>query len=95
MGVLDQPLTAVALGTVAGLGIIGILLLFPKLVKTGDPMGGMAASIGGVLVSTLAGIVVLYIYSQLADGGFVWFGVSTVAGFMIGIVLYTVRVIRK
>lgn len=95
MGVLDQPVTAAALGTVTGLGIIGILLIFPKLAKSSNPMGGMAASFGGVLASTLAGIVVLYAYSQLADEGFVWFGVSAVAGYVVGLALYAVRVIRK
>jgi len=95
MGVLDQPVTAAAFGVIAGLGIIGILLIFPKLAKASNPMGGMAASFGGVLASTLAGIVALYAYSLIADEGFIWFGVSAVAGYILGLALYAVSVVRK
>ena len=95
MGALDQPVTAAVLGVIAGLGIVGILLIFPKLAKPSNPMGGMAASFAGVLASTLVGIVVLYVYSTLADGGFVWFGVSTVTGYFVGLMIYTVVVIRS
>ena len=95
MGVLDQPVTAAAFGVIAGLGIIGILLIFPKLAKAGSPMEGMAAALGGVFASTLAGIVILYTYSLLADEGFLWFGVATVTGYIVGLVIFTVRVLRN
>lgn len=95
MALLEQPAVAVALGAVTGLIVSGILFFPTRRSKPQDVAQTMVFSILGIILSTVLGLGIIYAYSRLAPGSVAWFGVSTVASFLVGLAIFAVRVTRK
>jgi hypothetical protein len=89
------PAVAVVLGLILG-GCLAAPLLWASRFATAEkadfaPVVTMIASMGGIII----GAGLLFGYSLLAEKGFVWFGPSVIAGFMIGLVVIGVVMLRR
>jgi MFS family permease len=93
--ILEQPAIACFLGLFTGALMILILVVFANIASDKNPTTGMALSMMGVILSTVFGIGILFIYKWLAGQGFVWFGIAAIVGYFIGLGAYTVQNIRK
>lgn len=94
MALLQHPAVAIALGTVTGLIVAGVLFYPTRRPKPQDVAQTMVFSILGIILSTVLGLGIIYAYSRLVPGGVGWFGVSTVVAFLIGLAIFAVRVTR-
>ncbi len=93
--VLATPAVAVTLGVIVGAGLMAPLLWSSRFAYSEKPdralYAAMVSSMGGVLV----GAGILYGYYALAKEGFVWFGPSLIAGFVLGLGVVTILLMRR
>lgn len=75
--------------------MIVILVALPHLAPADKPVARMAFGIAGIILSMIFGLGILYAYKRFVGTGFVWFGIATIAGYFIGLGIYTVQNIRK
>lgn len=92
MELLEQPAIAVAAGVVAGLVTVGILLGFPRYSPASEPTRSALATMFGIFLSSGFGLGIIYVFDRFAPASTVWFGVSTVAGFLAALAFYAVRI---
>ena len=92
---LATPAIAGILGFIVGVALISAIAWSRKLSTSSDPQDGivimMLAMMGGMLISSL----VLIGYVLVAPAGFLYFGVALAAGFVIGLGVITVGLMRE
>lgn len=93
--ILSYPVTAVILGLIAGTITLVLLVIFPKFAPKGNFLAGFALSFVGIICSLAFGGGALYLYHSFAKVTFVWFGVSAIVAYFVGISIYAVQNIRK
>ena len=76
--------------------LLGVLLVAPlfgvsRLLKARHADVAMPVVMGSVFVGLVLGLGVLYGYWFVSSEGFVWFGPSTVAGFIVALGVLSVR----
>jgi len=89
------PAVAITLGAIFGVGLIAPLFWASRFATAEKAdfalVATMVSSMGGLIVAG----AVLFGYRQLAADGFVWFGVSVVGGFMVGLGVAAVVMLRR
>lgn len=93
--ILDRPFIAVLLGLITGVVMAAVAFFIPKLEKTGDPLKRWPWMIGGNIVSLLLGMGAIFGYNLLAHHSLVWFGLATIACFMIALIVSALPGIRQ
>lgn len=92
---LATPGVAGILGFIVGVALISAIAWSRKLSRSSDAQDGivimMMAMMGGMLISSL----VLIAYVLIAPAGFLYFGVALAAGFVIGLGVITVGLMRE
>lgn len=89
--ILDQPVIAVITGLIAGGIVVAVLLFFPRFAPKDNPNLAMAYGYAGLGASTVLGIAVIFLFYKLARSGFIWFGVSVIVGYLLGLVAYILQ----
>ena len=88
---LTQPLVALLLGTLAGVGLAGISRLgIRHFTPENELLGPMLVAIttfGGMVLA----ICVMYLFRTVARATFAWLGISLVAAFLVAVVVAVVR----
>jgi|GEM_PF-2500866 len=70
--------------------MMALIVFLPKLKKTEDPLKRLPFAIAGIFLSLIVGAGALFIYRSLVPHYFVWFGVTTIATFLIAVIVRTV-----
>lgn len=88
---LAQPLVALFLGSLSGVGLaaitrLGIRYFTPENELLG-PMLVAVTTFGGMVVA----IGAMYGYSVVAESAFAWFGITLVAAFLVAVTVGVVR----
>lgn len=92
---LATPSIAGLLGFLIGVALVSALAWSRKLSTSSDARDGiivmMVAMLGGMLVAS--GVLIAYVF--VARAGFIYFGLSLAAGFVVGLGVITVRLMRE
>jgi uncharacterized membrane protein YedE/YeeE len=93
--ILAIPAVAALLGFLIGAGLIMVTAWSRKLPASADPSDGIAVimmfMMGGMLVAS--GVLIAYVF--IAPNGFLYFGLSLAAGFVIAFGIIAVGMMRK
>ena len=93
--IFSYPLIAVLLGLIAGAITLSLLIFLPKFAPKDNPMAGFAMSFLGLMCSFAFGGGVMFLFNTVAKNQFVWFGISAVVAYLVGLSVYAVQNIRK
>ncbi|PKQ17101.1 MAG: hypothetical protein CVT67_01285 [Actinobacteria bacterium HGW-Actinobacteria-7] len=92
---LAVPVVAVMLGVIVGAGLIAPLFWASRFATAEKAdfalVATMVSSMGGLIVAG----AILFGYRHLAADGFVWFGSSVVGGFVVGLGVAAVVMLRR
>ncbi len=72
-----------------------LILLLPRLEKSGDPLKRQPYTLGGLILSLILGAGGVFVYSLLSHSTLVWFGVAVVASFFIALATFAVQKLRN
>jgi len=89
-----KPLVSAILGVVAGLISFGCSVVIPIRVPATDTHRRIVAGYVGLLVSTVFSIVALVAFWYYFKDSFVWFGVSLVVTYIVGLMAYFVQSVK-
>jgi len=93
--ILALPAVAAVLGFLVGAGLITATAWSRKLPASTDPSDGIAVvmmfMMGGMLVAS--GVLIAYVF--IAPSGFLYFGLSLAAGFVIAFGIIALGMMRK
>jgi hypothetical protein len=101
MGSTTLQIGAILAGILSGSVMIAIMVAFPllsRLPRFSKNQGAtqeLGFSLGAILVSFLFGAVALFVCRGVAPTQLVWFGVTEVVWFMLGVTVYALRKIRQ
>ena len=93
--IFDHPVIAVPIGLVIGFAMMGAIVFLPRLEKTGEPLKRLPYTVTGAILAFIIGTGMIFAYHALAPHYFVWFGVTTIATFLVTIAARTVPQIRQ
>jgi hypothetical protein len=82
---LSTPGFAVLLGTLLGVGLIAPLFWTSRLLTVENADIGLYVVMGVVFGGLILSLGVMWGYRLIAPAGFVWFGPSVVAGFVVAL----------
>jgi hypothetical protein len=91
---LSSPWVASLLGAGIGFALVAAIVGSRNVFASSERDGVtnmMLAMMGSMIVAT----VVLLVYALAAQGGFLWFGLSLVGGFAVGLAVFGLRLARR
>jgi hypothetical protein len=92
---LSTPWLAVLLGLVVGVGLIAAVAGSRKLSTSSDGRDAITLMMLFMMGSMLVASAVLLCYVFAAPAGFVWFGMSLGVGFIIGLGVFSLILMRE
>lgn len=96
---LSTPGYAVLLGLLLGVGLIAPLFWSSRLLTAQNADIGLYVVMGAVLGGLIVSLGVMWGYRLVTPSGFVWFGPSVVAGFVIALgvlaVVMTMKILKS
>jgi len=92
---LSTPVIAGTLGFLVGVGLISAVAWSRKLVSSTDAHDGIIATMIAMMVGMMVASAVLIAYVLIAPAGFIYFGLSLSAGFVIGFCVIAFGMIRE
>lgn len=93
--VLETPWIAIALGVATGLGLMWLTMWSARFVTPGNADLGIYAVLGGVIGGLVIALALMALYQWVAPEGFIWYGPALVGGFLIGLGIAAVRLLRS
>lgn len=94
-GILSQPVVAAVLGFLIGVALIAATAWSRKLSTSSDASESVAAMMGFMVGGMLLATCVLIAYVFVAPQGFLYFGLSLGAGFLVGLAVAAVVLGRE
>jgi hypothetical protein len=92
---LTIPVVAGILGFLVGAVLIALTAWSRNIPKSHDPLDGLAWMMGFMAGGMLLSAAVLVAYVYAAPAGFLYFGLALAAGFVIGLAVISIGMMRK
>ncbi|MBI5231530.1 MAG: hypothetical protein HY876_05115 [Coriobacteriales bacterium] len=92
--ILSNPYVAALCGVLVGFACIAGIAASPKIMRSGGTAAATGVMMGAMALSMIVILTLLLLYVFVALDGFLWFGISLAGGFVAGLVLMSVRLVR-
>jgi Sec-independent protein secretion pathway component TatC len=89
---LATPAIAIALGVFVGLVLLAPVIWATRFFVSDKIDVGLAIVMGSVFAGLLVALGALFGYRAVAPDGLIWFGPSLVAGFVVGLGVFALKV---
>jgi len=92
--ILANPYVAATCGALIGFACIAGVAVSPRFVRSGGAKAATGVMMGAMALSMLVIMTVLLAFVLISPQSFVWFGISLAAGFVIGLAVMGVWLVR-